>query len=356
MKILLSVKTLYRRNGGPTAVICSYAQALAKLGNDVEIITDGCDVPLPMGVKSIVLRKDLKIRLCEYVEKFDVVHDNGVWLLFNHMIVRAARLKKKMLFISPHGGLMPWIFKKGFIKKKVAWWCYQKWDLNACDGIFTTVEIERAAVLQLGYKGKIHMHPNGVDAPGEYCRKIEGDKKVAIFVGRIHPTKGIQDLIAAWISLNPTDWDLHIIGPDEVGMQHDLEMLCKKAELCGMVKWLGMLSGDEKTKVFLNADLLILPSYSENFGLVVVEALLMGVPVLATTTTPWKVLVDEGIGWNTKPGAENIANTLKCILSLQKKQLHEIGAKGRLWANGRFDWVSIASEMMKSYCEHTHTL
>src|SRR6185369_15513882 len=108
----------------------------------------------------------------------------------------------------------------------------------------------------------------------------------ALFLSRIHPKKGLLNLIEAWARLRPKNWELCIAGPDETNHLAAVMRLLGSFGLERQVRFLGELWGDAKSQAFLDSDLFVLPSFSENFGLVIAEALAHGIPVITTQATP----------------------------------------------------------------------
>jgi glycosyltransferase involved in cell wall biosynthesis len=150
----------------------------------------------------------------------------------------------------------------------------------------------------------VRVIPNGVDVP-EVSRKAahesdgkisRGEGQTALFVGRIYPVKGLPMLIEAWAQVRPHGWRLQIVGPDEAGHRAEVERVVSAAGLDGVVSFVGPLEGQAKQTALLDADLFVLPTHSENFGMAIGEALAHGLPVLTTTGAPWSMLPQRGCG------------------------------------------------------------
>src|SRR4029079_2986426 len=142
-------------------------------------------------------------------------------------------------------------------KKDLAWWAYQRNDLARARSHHATAELEAENVKRLRLGVPVCVVPNGVDAP-EACRKREyrqNHRKVALFLGRIHPKKGLPMLIEAWGRVRPDGWVLQIAGPDEYGHRKDVEKAVLAADLGDTVSFDGLIEGDEKERMLLNADL-----------------------------------------------------------------------------------------------------
>lgn len=350
MKILVAVRGLRKKEGGPTYTVPAMAAALHSEGCDVTVLVDDYDIPPIPGCK-LVCRREIKIPLAEFVRGFDLVHDNGVWLPFNHALAKACRQAGVPRAVSPHGALQKWIIKRNRLKKWLAWSLYQRRDLQSAAVVFATAEIEAKDVRDLGYTGRMVLIPNGAEAPGMYTEKAKDvcGTRTALFLSRIHSKKGVKELIDGWINIRPSGWHLLVAGPDEAKMVDELQRKLTQAGLQDTVTFPGPLLGQARSDAFLNADFFVLPTYSENFGLVVIEAMLMGTPVMTTTGTPWGEFEEQGIGWICEPSEQSIEAKLRKVLGTGRPEFVEIGLKARDWALNRFDWQNIAKQQLDCY-------
>jgi glycosyltransferase involved in cell wall biosynthesis len=153
--------------------------------------------------------------------------------------------------------------------------------------------------------------PNGVDAAAfagtgdreaisRRWPECQG-KRVALFLSRLHPLKGLEMLIDAWAEIPHAGWQLLVVGTDEAGHEAEIKARVERRGLAGAVTFGGPRYGDEKVAVMQAADLFVLPTHSENFGIVVAEALACGVPVITTKGAPWGEILGED-GSSASPG------------------------------------------------------
>jgi glycosyltransferase involved in cell wall biosynthesis len=204
----------------------------------------------------------------------------------------------------------------------------------------------------------VHVIPNGVTAPlafgtidGQTRTTERVGPRTALFLGRIYPVKGLPMLVEAWAKVRPPGWRLQIAGPDEAGHRAKVEAAVAAANLKDVVTFLGPIAGEAKQSVLFSADLFVLPSHSESFGMAVAEALAHGLPVLTTTGAPWPMLRQLDCGWWVDPTVDGLASGLKQATTQPPETLRAMGAKGREWVMTEFGWPSVANEFLRIYHE-----
>ena len=156
-------------------------------------------------------------------------------------------------------------------------------------------------------------------------------------------------LIEAWARVQPRGWQLRIAGPDEAAHKAEVEHAVSASGLSEVVSFVGPVHGAAKQSAFFSADLVVLPSHSESFGMVVAEALAHGVPVLTTSGTPWSVLPERGCGWWVEATADGIAEGLRQATSQEPQMLREMGERGRELVAAKFGWERVAKRFARIY-------
>ena len=280
----------------------------------------------------------------------DVIHDNGIWLPHNHRLAKLAAAKGLPRVVSTRGMLEPWALNHKRWKKRLAWWLYQQRDLRSTALLHATASREAGHLGNLSIGRAIMMVPNGVDlhsiAP---LRVAESGVRTALFVGRIYPVKGLPLLVEAWAKVRPAGWKMKIVGPDEAGHLAEVERLIRQAGMEADFEIAGPLSGSALEQAYQNADLCILPSYTENFGMVVGEALAQGLPVITTQGTPWELLETERCGWWVPVSVDGIAAALEDATRKTSEELIAMGERGRAVVAERFAWDRIARQFVECY-------
>ena len=387
--------------------------------------------------------------LLKEAAKADVVHNHGLWMWPNAYAREAAVAAGKPLVISPRGMLEAWSLKRSRLRKAVAWWLFERRNLESAAMFHATAESEAESIR--GTKGlrdkrtkglgdewtkglredgrtdrerncydkpqddlipanlklktaagvPIVVAPNGVDLPDlafKPGRKVLEkefpqlkDRRWVVFMSRLHPKKGIDVLLRAWRAQqrtkgpkdqgakgrgikhgHTTEWEMRrvaseeafgplvpstlspilvLAGPDLVGYLREVEKMVKELDLEDSVVLTGEVRGGMKDALLANADVFVLPSYSENFGIVVAEAMAWGRPVIASTGTPWKEVADCSAGWWVKPEDEALARALAEALGKGLEELEAMGAKGRELVAERYGWRVPAQRLIRAYEE-----
>lgn len=283
----------------------------------------------------------------------DLIHGHGLWLPANHWTACAARRWKLPLILHPRGMLEPWAVEHKGWKKRLAMACYQRRDLDTVKVLVATAEAEYVNLRQLGLKQPIAVIPNGVHVPMALelnCRSPRkvGTPRTVLFLSRIQGKKGLLNLIQAWARLRPVGWQLKIAGPDEAGHLAEVLTLARQLGVADAVDYAGEVDGPDKTALYREADLFVLPTFSENFGVVVAEALAHCLPVITTKGAPWADLVTQGCGWWIEIGVEPLVAALQNALALSDASRNAMGARGRTYVR-RFDWPDIAAQHAAVY-------
>ena len=353
MNLLLCTGSFDPVYGGPAVSVSRLGAGLARDG-----VTVGLWAPDGSAVTSTLVKKEERLlplagNLKQVVRSFqpDIVHDNGIWLPHNHSLARLAAHCNLPRVVSIRGMLEPWALAHKRVKKKLAWLAYQKRDLNRATALHATADSEAEVIANLGLLPRVVVLPNGVDIPAATVNhtRAPDQPRTALFLSRIHPKKGLDRLIDAWKAVRPQGWRLRIHGSGASGYCDEVARRIARSGLERQISLEGPLYGVAKTRAFTSADAFLLPSHSENFGIVVAEALAHGVPVLTTTATPWQALESEHCGWWVQPTSEAIARGLAEVVAASDETRKAMGMRGSALVKRQFAWRAIAKNMRASY-------
>lgn len=368
--IIHVVASLHPRAGGPSRTVIQLTDALAVFpGLHITLMTQILkNQPTIASLTRGVIRRDLESpsllslrlglpvlnelnRICARHEN-TLIHSHGVWLPVNHWASHAAKNFGIPIVIQPRGMLEPWALQHKAHKKRAAMACYQRKDLKAAQIIVATSNDECNNIRRLGFAQPIAVIPNGINLdlplPHDEQPVLSERVRTVLFLSRVHEKKGLINLVHAWGQLRPAKWRLRIAGPDEGGHLKEVRAEARRVGVTDSIDYLGEVDGDEKSAVYRSADLFVLPTFSENFGVVVAEALAHGLPVITTRGAPWADLETYGSGWWIDIGVEPLLLALREAMALSDDERRSMGARGREYVR-RYDWGGIAQQMIAVY-------
>jgi len=363
MKVAHITGSVSRRAGGPFASIRRLAQESACIGCEVEVLglTDEFteadrSVWDPIRPRAFTPRFPRQSgyapalrRKLEHLPA-DLVHSHGLWMYPSWAAFRWSRRHRKPHVISIRGMLEPWAFRYHGWKKRPVWILWQRAALHAAAVLHATSETEADSIRSRGLKNPIALIPNGVDIPDiRHAAMSNSARRTALFLSRIHPKKGLLNLVQAWRQVRPKGWKLVIAGPDENGHLAEVQGAVSAAGISDTVSFAGAAYGEKKEALYRMADLFVLPTYSENFGIVVAEALAHQVPVITTTGAPWRDLVERDCGWWINIGVEPLIHALHEATECSGAERREMGERGRRLVEEKFSWPKIARQMKEVY-------
>ncbi len=366
---------------GVSCFVMETARAQMKAGHDVCVVTSmTCGYPVG-DVDVRLLQEPMEVDF-----KPDIVHLHSIWNRYIHKMAVWCRKKGYPYMISPHGTLTGWAMRYHWWKKIPALLLYQYHDLRKASGFHVTVQEEVGDVRRLGLKQPVVVAPLGVDVMPEITSSAKSND--ILFLGRIHSVKNLDSLLKAWSEISLAKrkcWRIVIAGPDDVGHQAELKTLAgelglsvrdfskelefgkkqihggkevplevykeKMLQSDADVVFTGPVYGETKDWLYQEARFFVLPSHSENFGGVILEALAAGTPCITTKGTPWSALVENNCGWWVEDSVEELENALQGALALDDARYKEFSANARFFVEQNFSWDNTAKGLLNAYEE-----
>jgi glycosyltransferase involved in cell wall biosynthesis len=302
--------------------------------------------------------------LQKHAHRYDAVVLNGLWNFTSYGSWMALRNSNVPYFVCPHGMLDPWLRQAhptSHFLRIIVWNLFEWKVLRDARGIFFASEEER----KLAHQSFLRWSPRE-HVVGYGTQEIFGDantqkaaflsmfpqmrgRKLILFLSRIHQKKGLDLLIQAFArhAAERMEFDLLIAGPDEDGLAPQLAGIAAALGIDKRIHWVGMLTGDEKWGAFRSAEFFVLPSHQENFGIAVVEAMALAVPVLITRKVNiWREVESSGGGHVVLDEEDQIAEGLHYMCTLSQPQLQIMGGKARSCFLERFNLENNAMELL----------
>jgi glycosyltransferase involved in cell wall biosynthesis len=283
-----------------------------------------------------------------------LIHSHGIWHPVNHWAANTAGRMKLPLVMQPRGMLEPWALDHKAWKKRLAMATYEGRNLASARVLVATAEAEYLNLRRFGLKQPIAVIPNGVQLPAGTTTDASPRSHAAdgprtmLFLSRVHAKKGLLNLVEAWSRARPAGWRLKIAGPDEGGHLKEVLNLIQQLGLGDSIEYVGPANDAEKAALYGEARVFVLPTFSENFGLVVAEALAHGVPVITTKGAPWADLPAHSCGWWIEVGVEPLTAAIQAATALSDSEREAMGARGRDYVR-RYDWSDIARQTTRLY-------
>jgi glycosyltransferase involved in cell wall biosynthesis len=357
------VPAITEEASGPSYSVVRLCEQLILLGHQVTLaVLDWAPMPTPpsflktfplgLGPRRFGRSPAMKRWLSDQVIQgtVNLIHNHSLWMMPNVYPGHVARRHDVPYIVSPRGTLSEWAFGHGSRVKRIFWPILQKPALKVASYFHATSEGEYWDIRRLGFRQPVAIVPNGIDLPEWAPKPPQRDKRTLLFLGRIHRKKGLDVLLQAWSAVQGRfpEWNLLVVGPDNNGYLQEMKRLASQLKLV-RCEFAGPLYGQQKWDAYRSADLFVLPTYSENFGIAVAEALASGTSAIVSKGAPWSGLSEHGAGWWIDIGEEPLIECLKEALTLSPDELAERGALGRIWIESDFSWRRVGEMMHKTY-------
>ncbi|MBN1548322.1 MAG: glycosyltransferase [Syntrophaceae bacterium] len=378
------IQSLDVKQGGIVSVLQGLARAQAFAGHRVTVYTtedyvgkpnhdsvqeiSGVAVDsFPISFRPLLFSHALYRRLRNDLSKFDILHIHGLYRFPVTCAALRARKARVPYIIMPHGSLDPFLYKQSY---------YGKWalplkrlyerlfdipNLNHASAILYTAKEEAERAAFLGLHAPAVIVPNGIDWElyaelpdrGLFRRSIslEGKNPLVLFLGRVNFKKGLDLLVPSFARVLEKfpDTCLAVVGPDNEGYGLKVRQWCREQGIADKVIFVGHLDPEEVKQAYVDADVFVLPSYTENFGMTVVEAMACRCPVvISDQVNIWREIRDEEAGLVVGLNPMEIADAI-CQVLTNKATANEMGKRGRVAAEKRYAWPHIVDRMTDVY-------
>ncbi len=361
MKILHTIPSLSVSAGGPSQSVFYTVAGLRGQGVDAEILT----CRLRRG-DTYVAGESFIIGLSETIPRFayspafkpflnhhpyDLYHAQTVWLYSTYITAKKARKFGKPYIITPRGMLYPQALRMSAFQKKMMLALSLKKDLNQANVVQATCQEEMQHLRNLGVTSPVAIIPNPVYIETENDSAMPVKDKLRVgYLGRVHPRKNIERLIYAWHNLEKKvhDKELMIIGAGDETYHQFLKDEVKRLHLNNVI-FTGFLSGREKDKAIESLSYLVVPSDFENFGMIIPEALIKGIPVIASKGTPWEELNTHQCGWWVENDTDTLTENIEIAIDIPESKRLEMGQNGKKLVMENYSVEVVAKKMIKLY-------
>ena len=292
--------------------------------------------------------------LASAVEKSDadILHIHSIWM-YPSVVARRWAGKTRPYVVSPHGLLKPWALRNSRWKKRIAALLYENAHLRHAACLHALNAAEAESFREYGLKNPICVLPNGATLRHDIVRKQPSQGLSLLYLGRIHPSKGLRSLIEAWSAVRndaaTAGWRLTIAGWDQNHHRAELEQLADQLEVHSSVDFLGPQFDTDKDRCLATASAFILPSESEGQPISILEAWSWRLPVLMTQECNLTEGAETGAAIFMDPNARSIAAAMRQLFSMTEREREVMGHGGRGLVEERYQWQRIGKAMTEVY-------
>jgi glycosyltransferase involved in cell wall biosynthesis len=385
MRVLHVIPSVALVRGGPSQAILEMVKSLREKEIDAEIVTtndNGIDLlpvtllekidyqqvpvrffprysPNISALREFAFSGALTLWLWQNIANYDLLHIHAIFSYASTIAMAIARYKKMPYIVRPVGLLCTWSLQQSTLKKQIYLSLIERQNLNGSSALHFTSSLEEqeTGCLQLKASQK-YVVPEGLNCPPlltnarqrlRQSLNLPEDEPILLFLSRLHPKKGLDYLIAALSQLSQHRFTLVLAGRGDIAYEQELGKLVEQLGLTSRVRFAGFVAGEMKDLMFQGADLFVLTSHSESFGIAVIEALAAGLPVL---TTPGVAMADQvqihHLGWVVPLEVEAIALALHQFL-LNSQTGNEMRLRAREFILKNYSWDKIAADLSQIY-------
>jgi glycosyltransferase involved in cell wall biosynthesis len=384
VKVLHVIPSVAVSRGGASQAVLQLLPALQTQGVVVELVTTNDDsagllaVPLweqidyqgiptrffprfspnLSAVREFAFSADLTTWLWRHIAEYDLVHVHALFSYASTAAMAIARMQRVPYLNQPHGLLCQWSLQQGALKKRLYLQTIERANLNHSRGLQLTTEMERREVQALGLQVPTEVVPLGLDLASVIPQarqrlrsqlNLPDGEPIILFLSRLHPKKGLDYLITALGQLKSQPFTFVIAGNGAPSYEQEITQWIEQAGIQDRTRRLGFVTGELKELLLQAADIFALTSYSENFGVVVLEAMAAGLAIVLTPGVALAEMVQQQqLGYVPNLTVAEISDALgSCLQHLD--QARGIGQRARQFIIEHYTWDSIAKQMIQSY-------
>lgn len=297
-------------------------------------------------------------QLRESIRLADGVHIHGIWREHCALASWFARKLDRPYILSAHGMLDGWAVRSKRLKKGLYAALIERRNCAGATCLHALTRAEAGDYRRFGLRGPIAIVPNGISVPSDISPRPFfdayphlKDRRIILFLGRVHPKKGVDLLCRALPAIRRANSDAHLVvaGPDCDGFQSQVEAMIAEAKMESHVTFTGMMRGDLKWSAFAACEAFILPSHSEGLSVAVLEAMGAGCPVIVTRQCNMPEVSERQCGMEIEPVEEEIAEAVTTFLDLPWERRHAMGINGEALVRERYLWPAIGAQMASLY-------
>lgn len=351
------------KSGGPALSTYLTIKGLKKNGVDAGIIMPPLDVDGKLIANDVDIYYTAPVTnarlgympgmfdLLKQLPQYDLYHVQGLWQWLGHSVATYSRRNDRPYVMTLRGMLYPQALAHSPLIKKLSLVLYQRKDLQRAACIQATCEEEMKYYRDLGFTNPVAILPNPIETRGIIERSIPINNRFRIgYLGRVHPRKRIERLIYAFDAMRKElcDAELLIIGADDKSYEEFLRKEVERLHLDN-VRFTGFLTGQEKDEAIMSLSYLVVPSDFENFGNIVTEALVRGVPVIASKGTPWQALEEYRCGWWIDNSQSCINQAIYKAISTSEKERIIMGENGKRLMRENYSVEVLGAKMKRLY-------
>ena len=292
----------------------------------------------------------------EEVKHYDIIHQHGIWMplsIYSRKIRKGNKLKT---VIQPHGYLLKHSFNLSKYKKLLAFHLYERSNLQSANVLVACAMHEALTLKKMFPDQEVAIIPNGVSLEFFNAQRnlnnFSNDKKRILFLSQIIPVKGVERVLKGLYSIGIdkfSNWEFIIAGYENVNYKEFLVKTINQLNLNSLVSFVGPKIEQDKIDIFDSANVFILPSFNENYGIVVAEALARGIPVITTKGTPWEELNTNNCGFWVNNSDEGIKFSLMKLLETSDNELIKMGNRGKQLIERKYLWNKTTLKTIELY-------